>query len=78
MVGAAFYRYKLVSGRSGAGGRPCSTDVVPINDAAKFANTQGLIGQTAGILVRPTGEWQICFLATGQVVSGAATYTVSG
>ena len=71
------FGYTLVSGRTGASGRPCSADVVPVNDAPKFANAQGVIGQTAGFLYRPTGEWQICFLDEGRVVTGAATFTVT-
>jgi plastocyanin len=71
------FSYKLVSGR-GTGQRPCSTDVMPINNTARFANTEGVIARTGGTLNRPPGQWQICFLAEGQVVTGAATYTVSG
>ena len=72
------FGYKLVSGRAGASGRPCTADVVPINDTVRFANAQGVIAQTAGTLTRPSGTWQVCFLAEGQVVTGAATYTVAG
>ena len=72
------FSYKLVSGRGSSSGRPCSTDVVAINDTVRFANAQGVIGQTAGTLNRPPGQWQICFLAEGQVVTGQTTYTVTG
>jgi len=71
------FSYRLVSGR-GTAQQPCSTDVLPINTTARFANAQGVIGQTAGTLNRPPGQWQICFLAEGQAVTGAATYTVTG
>lgn len=71
------FSYRLVSGR-GTVQRPCSSDVMPINDTPRFANAQGVISQTAGMLTRPAGEWQICFLAEGQVVTGATTYTVTG
>lgn len=71
------FSYRLVSGRTGVTGRPCSADVVPVGAAVKFANAQGVIGQTAGNLNRPPGTWQLCFLAEGQVVTGAATYTVT-
>ena len=71
------FSYRLVSGR-GTAQQPCSTDIVPISNTVRFANAQGVIGQTAGTLNRPTGQWQICFLAEGQVVTGAATYTVAG
>jgi len=71
------FSYKLVSGR-GTGQRPCSTDVMPINDTPRFANTEGVIARTGGTPNRPPGQWQICFLAENQVVTGAATYTVSG
>ena len=71
------FSYKMVSGRSGGTGRPCATDIVPVNDTVRFANAQGVIGQTAGILNRPPGQWQVCFLAEGQVVTGAASYTVA-
>lgn len=70
------FSYRLVSGH-GTGQRPCSTDVVALNDTLRFANAEGVIGRTSGTLNRPAGEWQICFLAEGQVVTGAATYTVS-
>ncbi len=71
------FSYRLVSGQ-GTAQQPCSTNVVPINPTQRFANAQGVIAQTAGTLNRPAGQWQICFLAEGQVVTGAATYTVSG
>ena len=72
------FGYQLVSGRTAAGSNsPCSTDVAPINAAVKFANAQGVIGQTAGVLDRPPGAWQVCYLARGQTVTGAATYTVT-
>lgn len=70
------FTYRLVSGR-GTAQRPCSTDVQPLSDAVKFANATGVIGQTAGTLTRPPGLWQICFLAAGQVVTGAASYTLT-
>jgi len=72
------FGYKLVSGRKEAtSNAPCSADVVPIIDTVKFANSQGVIPQTAGVLNRPPGQWQICFLAGGHTVTGAATYTVN-
>ena len=71
------FTYRLVSGR-GTNQQPCSLDVVPISDTLRFANAEGVIGQTAGNLNRPPGQWQICFLATGQVVTGAASFTVTG
>ena len=71
------FSYRLVSGH-GTSQQPCSSDVVPITDAVKLANAQGVIGQTAGTLNRQPGLWQICFLAAGQVVTGAATYNVTG
>ena len=55
----------------------CSTDVVPVKDAAKFANAQGVIGQTAGTLVAPPVSGRL-LSAEGQAVTGAATYTVTG
>ena len=72
------FTYRLVSGRRGVTGRPCSADVVPLNDAPKFANAQGVIGQTTGPLNRPPGQWDVCFLAAGLVVTGAVPYTVIG
>ena len=71
------FSYRLVSGRTGVTGRPCSADVVPINNTLRFANANGVIGQTAGTINRPPGTWQICFLAEGQVVTGAVSYTVT-
>ena len=71
------FSYRLVSGR-GTGQRPCSTDVMPLNDTLRFANAEGVIGRTGGTPNRPPGQWQICFLAEGRVVTGAVTYTVSG
>ena len=71
------FSYRLVSGH-GTAQRPCSTDVVPINDAVRFANAQGVIAQTAGTLNRQPGVWQLCFLAPGQVVTAAVTFTVTG
>ncbi len=72
------FSYTLVSGRTAAGTPgPCSADVVPINATVRLANAQGVIPQTAGTLSRPAGQWQICFLAAGQTVTGAATYTVT-
>ncbi len=62
----------------GKTGRPCVVDVVPVNNTLKFADAQGVIGQTAGTLNRPPGQWQICFLDEGRVVTGVATYTVAG
>ena len=69
--------YRLVSGR-GTDQRPCSTDVEPIVDTPRFATAQGVLAQTAGPLNRPPGQWQICFLAAGQTVTGAASFTVTG
>ena len=71
------FSYKLVSGR-GTGQRPCSTDVMAVNDTPRFANAQGVIARSGGTPNRPPGQWQICFLAEGQVVTGAVTYTVIG
>ena len=71
------FAYKLVSGRPN-GSRPCGIDIMAINETVRYANAEGVISQTAGPLNRPAGEWQICFLAQNQTVTGAATYTVSG
>jgi len=71
------FSYRLVSGH-GTPQQPCSTDVVPVNDTERFANAQGVIAQTAGTLNRQPGVWQLCFLAPGQVVTGAVTWTVTG
>ncbi len=71
------FSYRLVSGH-GTAQQPCSTDVVPVNDTVRLANAQGLIAQTAGTVNRQPGVWQLCFLAPGQVVTGAVTYTVAG
>ena len=72
------YEYQLVSGRVTGTGRPCTVEVMPISATARFSNAQGVISQTAGTLDRPPGQWEICFLAEGRVVTGAATYTVTG
>lgn len=56
---------------------PFSADVIPLNDTVRFANTEGVIAQTAGTPNRPPGVWQICFLAEGQVVTGAVTFAVT-
>jgi len=72
------FAYKLVSARPVSGSRPCSVDVKPIKDTPRYANAEGVIAQTAGTLDRPAGEWQVCFLAQNQTVTGAVTYTVAG
>jgi len=53
--------------------------VVVVNPAPKFANAQGVLGITAGVLDRPPGTWQVCFRSTGpgiRAVTAAASYTV--
>jgi len=74
------FAYQLVSGRDGGRNDPCSTDVVPLSGAVKYANASGVIGSTAGVLERPPGPWQVCFRSIGpglRTVAAAVTYTVS-
>jgi len=72
------YGFQLVSGRVRGTGRPCTAEVMPLSSTVKFANAQAVISQTAGTLDRPPGQWEICFLNEGRVVTGAVTYTVTG
>ena len=48
----------------------CTVDLVAVNPNQRFSNSRGFIPNTAGAIARPTGDYDLCFVANvGSAVS---------
>ena len=66
--------YKLVSGTNGGNSsRPCSADIVAINNTVQQADANGYIANTTGVINRGLGQWQVCFYDVTQGNEGRTT-----
>lgn len=56
--------FKLVAGTNTSPGHEdhaCMDIPEPINPNTRFSNARGFIANTSGSVVKPAGDWQICF-----------------
>ena len=69
--------YELVVGRAGAE-QPCIVDSVAINGSNRRAGASGLIGNTAGPVNRPPGNYQVCFRQVdGTAITAPVALTIT-
>lgn len=65
--------YQLISGISTTS-QPCGVDTVPVNASVRLSNSRGFIPNTAGVLNRPVGRWDVCF---SEVTPGREGFSVT-
>ena len=75
--------YLLVTGTHGVNDPPCRFDVQAVNLTLRRSSSTGFIPNTAGVLDRPPGTWDVCFYEVapgvpGRTATAFVQFTVTG